>query len=378
MIKKIFLFEDDDSDEEKSDYQKILEINKKRLSPYDVDFFDSKGNDYDGIIEVRQDGLHFTFDGLAEYLKFFFPEEYGEDNTDGEYDAQNYESMYNGNWGWWSEFSDRSYDDWSEGYVIDYFTYEHLSIVKEIAKYLSSEVYNSIELKNGKVISKDTDKITNLLEILGLEDAITDAYIDASVLAVENEVPEGIEKAYCNCLDEIGIERYSDKYCFWKYELSWGSAIMLFARFGEPDDLLLDLLFKAVESANVNHLPEYYEMQHQFWDGQAFNEYWNNKVTSILENELENIKDNTEQYNLKFFKLIDEIQKLGGIETWIYSKNKKYSIKINKVDNENLQITYQFRKLDGGYDYKMMKTSFDYLLNLLNTEPLFDLTKDDL
>ena len=377
MIKKIFLFEDDDSDEEKSDYQKILEINKKRLSPYDVDFFDSKGNDYDGIIEVRQDGLHFTFDGLVEYLQFFF-KEYYEEGSDGEYDAQNYESMYNGNWGWWSEFSDRSYDDWSEGYVIDYFTYEHLSIVKEISKYLSSEVYNSIELKNGKVISKDTDKITNLLEILGLEDAITDAYIDASVLAVENEVPEGIEKAYCNCLDEIGIERYSDKYCFWKYELSWGSAIMLFARFGEPDDLLLDLLFKAVERANVNHLPEYYEMQHHFWDGQAFNEYWNNKVTSILENELENIKDNTEQYNLKFFKLIDEIQKLGGLETWIYSKNKKYSIKINKVDNENLQITYQFRKLDGGYDYKMMKTSFEYLLNLLNTEPLFDLTKDDL
>ena len=377
MIKKIFLFEDDDSDEEKSDYQKILEINKKRLSPYDVDFFDTKGNDYDGIIEVRQDGLHFTFDGLAEYLQFFF-KEYYEEGSDGEYDAQNYESMYNGNWGWWSEFSDRSYDDWSEGYVIDYFTYEHLSIVKEIAKYLSSEVYNSIELKNGKVISKDTDKITNLLEILGLEDAITDAYIDASVLAVENEVPEGIEKAYCNCLDEIGIERYSDKYCFWKYELSWGSAIMLFARFGEPDDLLLDLLFKAVESANVNHLPEYYEMQHHFWDGQAFNEYWNNKVTSILENELENIKDNTEQYNLKFFKLIDEIQKLGGLETWIYSKNKKYSIKINKVDNENLQITYQFRKLNTSYNYKMMKTSFEYLLNLLNTEPLFDLTKDDL
>lgn len=377
MIKKIFLFEEDDSDEEKSDYQKILEINKKKLSPHDVDFFDSEGNSYEGIIEVRQDGLHFTFDGLAEYLQFFF-KEYYEEGSDGEYDAHNYESMYTGNWGWWSEFSDRSYDDWHEGYVIDYFTYEQLSIVKEIAKYLSSEVYNSIELKNGKVISKDTDKITNLLKILGLEDAITDAYIDASVLAVENEVPEGIKKAYCNCLDEIGIERYSDKYCFWKYELSWGSAIMLFARFGEPDDLLLDLLFKAVESANVNHLPEYYEMQHNFWDGQAFNEYWNNKVTSILENELENIKDNTEQYNLKFFKLIDEIQKLGGIETWIYSKNKKYSIKINKVDDKNLQITYQFRKLDGGYDYKMMKTSFEYLLNLLNTEPLFDLTKDDL
>ena len=377
MIKKIFLFEEDESDEEKSDYQKILDINKKRLSPYDVDFFDSEGNNYDGIIEVRQDGLHFTFDGLAEYLQFFF-KDYFEEGSDGEYDAHNYESMYSGNWGWWSDFSDRSYDDWDEGYIIDYFTYEQLSIVKEIAKYLSSEVYNSIELKNGKVISKDTDKITNLLDILGLEDAITDAYIDASVRAVEYEAPEGIEKAYCNCLDEIGIERYSDKHCFWKYELSWGAAIMLYARFGEPDDLLLDLLFRAVKSANVDHLPEYYEMQHHFWDGQAFNEYWNNKVTSILQDELENIKDNSEEYNLKFFKLIDEIQKLGGLETWIYSKNKKYSIKINKVDNEDLQITYQFRKLDGGYNYKMMKTSFEYLLNLLNTEPLFDLTKDDL
>jgi len=377
MIKKIFLFEDDDSDEEKSDYQKILDINKKRLNPYNVDFFDSEGNDYHGIIEVRQDGLHFTFDGLAEYLQFFF-KDYYEEGSDGEYDAHNYESMYNGNWGWWGDFSDRTYDDWTDGYIVDYFNYEQLSIVKEIGKYLSSEVYNSIELKNGRVISKDTDNITNLLQILGLEDAITDAYIDASVIAVEDEVPKGIEKSYCNCLDEIGIERYSNKHCFWKYELSWGAAIMLFARFGEPDDLLLDLLFEAVKKTNVDHLPEYYEMQHHFWDGEAFNEYWNRKVTSILENELENIKDNTEQYNLKFFKLIDEIQKLGGVETWIYSKNKKYSIKINKVDNENLQITYQFRKLDGGYNYKMMKTSFEYLLNLLNTEPLFDLTKDDL
>lgn len=377
MIKKIFLFEEDESDEEKSDYQKILDINKKKLSPYDVNFFDSEGNDYNGIIEVRQDGLHFTFDGLANYLQFFF-KDYFEEGSDGEYDAHNYESMYNGNWGWWSDFSDRTYDDWDEGYILDYFTYEQLSIVKEIAKYLSSEVYNSIELKNGRVISKDTNKITYLLGALGLEDAITDAYIDASVRAVEYEVTEGIEKTYCNCLDEIGIESYSDKHCFWKYELSWGAAIMLFARFGEPDDLLLDLLFKAVKSANVDHLPEYYEMQHYFWDREAFNEYWNNKVTSILENELENIKDNPEEYNLKFFKLIDEIQKLGGLETWIYSKNKKYSIKINKVDNEDLQITYQFRKLNGGYDYKMMKTSFEYLLNLLNTEPLFDLTKDDL
>ena len=141
MIKKIFLFEEDDSDEEKSDYQKILEINKKKLSPHDVDFFDSEGNSYEGIIEVRQDGLHFTFDGLTEYLQFFF-KEYYEEGSDGEYDAHNYESMYNGNWGWWSEFSDRSYDDWRERYVIDYFTYEQLSIVKEIAKYLSSEVYN--------------------------------------------------------------------------------------------------------------------------------------------------------------------------------------------------------------------------------------------
>lgn len=377
MIKKIFLFEEDESDEEKSDYQKILDINKKKLSPYDVNFFDSEGNDYKSIIEVRQDGLHFTFDGLANYLQFFF-KDYFEEGSDGEYDAHNYESMYNGNWGWWSDFSDRSYDDWDEGYILDYFTYEQLSIVKEIAKYLSFEVYNSIELKNGRVISKDTDKITYLLGALGLEDAITDAYIDASVRAVEYEVTEGIEKTYCNCLDEIGIESYSDKHCFWKYELSWGAAIMLFARFGEPDDLLLDLLFKAVKSANVDHLPEYYEMQHYFWDREAFNEYWNNKVTSILENELGNIEDNPEEYNLKFFKLIDEIQKLGGLETWIYSKNKKYSIKINKVDNEDLQITYQFRKLDGGYDYKMMKTSFEYLLNLLNTEPLFDLTKDDL
>jgi hypothetical protein len=38
------------------------------------------------LLMITSDGIIFTFDGLQDYLKFFFPDVYSEDD-DGEYDA---------------------------------------------------------------------------------------------------------------------------------------------------------------------------------------------------------------------------------------------------------------------------------------------------
>ena len=80
MLRKKFIFETDEEKDvdEMSDYEKIIRLAKGRLSAREVYFEDSNGNDYGDIIEVTYDGIIFTFDGLSDYLKFFFPEEYGE------------------------------------------------------------------------------------------------------------------------------------------------------------------------------------------------------------------------------------------------------------------------------------------------------------
>jgi hypothetical protein len=87
MFKKRFLYEQEE-EVELNDFQKILALNKKRISRFDVEFYNSKGEDFSDTIEVTQDGLMFTFDGLKDFLQFFFPDEH-EEGSDGEYDAIN-------------------------------------------------------------------------------------------------------------------------------------------------------------------------------------------------------------------------------------------------------------------------------------------------
>jgi hypothetical protein len=131
-MKKILRIFEQEEEEELTDFQKILALNKKKISPYDVEFFNSEGNNFSDIITVDQDGLTFTFEGLEEYLRFFFPEEYGDEYSDGYYEAVNYDSMYRRSWTW--DFDDRSYDDWREGVIVEALTSDHLQIIYDVAK----------------------------------------------------------------------------------------------------------------------------------------------------------------------------------------------------------------------------------------------------
>ena len=135
MRKILDIFEQDEDEVELTDYQKILALNKRKISPYDVEFYDSEGKDYSDVIEVTQDGLIFTFDGLDEYLRFFFPEEFGDENTDGWYEAGYLDSMYRGDWDW--DYWDRSSEDWDEGYVIDSIRGESRNVLYQLLQYTS-------------------------------------------------------------------------------------------------------------------------------------------------------------------------------------------------------------------------------------------------
>ena len=130
MFKKRFLYEQEE-EVELNDFQKILALNKRRIHPSDVEFYNSEGEDFSDHIEITYDGIIFTFDGLKEFLQFFFPDYYA-DGTDGEYDASNYEYMYIGNYDWYDEFYNRGSYDWREGYMVNSMKSESLMRLKEI------------------------------------------------------------------------------------------------------------------------------------------------------------------------------------------------------------------------------------------------------
>ena len=374
MLRKKFIFENEE-EIEKTDFQTILDLNKKRISPYSVIFDTSDGKMFDDIIEVTRDGIVFTFNGLVQYLGFFFPDMYGEENTDGQYDAQVFEAMYDGRYHWYDEFSDRHYDDWSEGYIGDAFTTDHLELIKNLAKYLSPSIYSMIQ-KNDKGVyitrgEAENKKICGFLETINLSDEITSIYTNAQVQATVDATIQGIKDTYCDCLYEVGIRRYSDKYCFWKYELDWGSAILLFARFGTENDKLLDLLFEGIKkSPNIKHLPEYYEMQYNYWDDQKFNEVWEPEIKELLEKKLEDILEDG-NLNTEYMKIIAKVSDLGGLGRWLETKDKKYQIQMYSINDETNQISYSIKK-KGEWRSKTGKTDIDTLVNMFYNQFLFD------
>jgi hypothetical protein len=374
MLRKKFIFENEEDEPELNDFQKILALNKKRISRFDVEFYNSEGEDFSDTIEVTQDGLMFTFDGLKDFLQFFFPDYYEEGNG-GEYDASNYEWMYSGNYDWYDEFSNRSYDDWSEGYVVSAIKSESLKRLKEILNRVAPHVGKYIEEKEGAYRISITDGkaeslITDFLGTLGFEEPITDAYIDAQIAAVNNSAPEFIKKTYCNCLTEVGVENYSERHCFWKYELDWGSAILLFARFGTEDDRLLDLLFEAIKNSSINHLPESYEIQHYCWDNDEFNRVYVRELDSVFDKLEERLED-SELYNKEYFEVINKVSMIGGVGNWIKSKNKKLQIKINSIDPETLKIDFSVAENNSNWSNKKGRSTIDDIINLLNYESMY-------
>jgi hypothetical protein len=370
MFKKRFLYEQEE-EVELNDFQKILALNKRRIHPSDIDFETSDGKDFSDVIDIDYDGIHFKFDGLEEFLKFFFPQEH-EEGSDGEYDAINYDMMYRGQWDWYDEYYNRSYDDWREGYIVSAFKSESLKRLKEILNIVSPNISKVIVEKEGRysIVSETGEsQITSILTTLGVDDEIQNAFVEAQVAAVSGEAPDYIEKTYCNCLTDVGIENYSERHCFWRYIMDWGSAILLFARFGTENDKFLDLLFEAISKTNVSHLPEYYEIAHYVWNEESFTNTYVPELDRIFDRLLERIEED-ETYTKEYLEVLDKVSKIGGVGEWIRSENGKFKIMINKIDPETLKIDFNVSNRNN-YISKKGRSTIDEIINLLNNESLF-------
>ena len=372
MFKKRFLYEQEE-EVELNDFQKILAINKRRIHPSDVEFYNSEGKDFSDVIDIDYDGIHFKFDGLDEFLRFFFPNEYGEEGSEGYYDAENYDRMYRNQWDWYGDYTDRAYDDWRENYVVSAFKSDSLKKLKEILNIASPSTSKYIVEKEGKYsIEGETGEtqITSILTTLGVDDDVQEAYVDAQVAAISGEVPKYIEKTHCNGLTDVGIENYSDRHCFWRYIMDWGSAVLLFARFGTENDKFLDLLFEALGKSSVSHLPEYYEIQYNVWDEVAFTTTYVSELDRVFDKLLDRIEDDG-VYNKGYLEVLDKVSKIGGVGEWITSKNKKVKLRIGNIDPETLKIDFHITN-NKPYDAKKGRSTIDEIINLLYNESLFD------
>ncbi len=152
--------------------------------------------------------------------------------------------MRRGQWEW--DTWDRASEDWDEGYTIESIKGEPLKLLYDILKKYQPHLLNSFEVIDNQVRwkgDKETDKINDFIESVSkrAKDDLIDAYANANDMATDAEVPSYLDDIYCNSLSVINIENQS-KNCYWKYHLSWGDAIMLFVRYGTPEDCLMDIM----------------------------------------------------------------------------------------------------------------------------------------
>ena len=113
-------------------------------------------------------------------------------------------------------------------------------------------------------------------------------------------------------------------------------------------------------------------MQYEFWDTDRFETTWNNKVTEVLERKLEDIQNNPEDYDEKYLEVIDKVSQLGGINTWIKTKDGKYEIRIDDIEPSTALIIYKIKE-PHKWQYKGGKTDIDSLINMIYNEKLFNM-----
>jgi hypothetical protein len=128
-------------------------------------------------------------------------------------------------------------------------------------------------------------------------------------------------------------------------------------------------VFPYLKTSDVKHLPEYYEIQHYCYDGDAFNRVYVRELDKIFD-KLEDRLESSEFQNEDYIELISKVSNIGGVGSWIISKNKKFRIKIDNIDAETLKVEFSIIQNRAG-SIKKGRSTIDEIINLLNNESLF-------
>lgn len=369
-MKKRFLVEQDVDDLD--DFRKILLLNKKKLDFDEVTFYDKNGDDYPNIIEMRNDGIQFNFEDLEEFLKFFFQETY-EKGSDYEYEAINYDQIYYGSYDFYGECSERSYDDFSEGYSFGYLCENSTKKLKELVNILDPSLTNSfIEYKGKLQVDRNESEIAKLLSqfFKYIDDEFTEIICEGKDRAVRGPASELIKDTFCDGLKPFGVVNYTNRLgnCFSTYFISWGSLVQIYIEKGEFDEPVLDLLFSHIEKNFKDHPGISYEIEDQVFDNKIFKNYACDKFDTLLDNYIERAYD---EISPEYLKTMSKISSLG-LFSYKEIPNSKYFIQVMKVDSETLKISFKVGERGRSYESKLGISDLNNVIAIATQPGLFN------
>ena len=334
-MKKRLLIENDVP--EMTDFQKILLLNKRKLSPDDVEFI-TKDYDIDlNKVQIKPDGLLFDFEDLEQFLKFFHYPAF-EEGSDGEWDAINYDRMYYGSYDFYDSCQERAYDDWQEGYTLGYLCGEAKIRLRELLKIIAPNLVDNIKEDGSRI--DDESQITSVLDkyFQNIGDEMDDIICSAKSNATEEGAKQEIQKVYCDTLSDFGVEKWG-KWCFGLYFISWGNLVQLFVEDGDFDGNALDLLIQKIDKKFKHSLPEHYEMEYYVMDNEMFESQSCEKLVNLIDEYIEKAQ---EEFSPEYAKTMDKLSALGlfrnsGVK--IPGQTNMF-IRVEEVDPETLKVKY--------------------------------------
>jgi hypothetical protein len=180
---------------------------------------------------------------------------------------------------------------------------------------------------------------------------------------------EAIQNVDNDISGPLGFEIEGRK--FEDYKIPISSMVLLYSRFGSPNEDIDDVVKRAAEKLSSFPFDSPWELLAESSDDKVFQKEYQPNASKILEQVLEEIIENSP--NLEVYrKIVSYIDKLGGFGSRISINNGKNHIVFKDVDLEDNKIRIQLMGKDGWYG-KKYKVTLDTLVNLLNNFSLFDL-----
>lgn len=339
-----------------SDFGKILALKKGTVDPTDVEF----SSPY--IYSFDKDYLYFDFGDSDDYIKYFLDEEGNE-----------YNWGYYINGGFFREeyLDGRESEEWNEGYPINALNQENQQKLEKIGELLFPDnmgVFQKSSMYPEWYASQE--RIARAFEGHDfLKDRLLDAYVSAENYSHSVGANEAVQNADNDISGPLGFEIEGRK--FEDYKIPISSMVLLYSRFGSPNEDIDDVVKRAAEKLSSFPFDSPWELLAESSDDEVFQKEYQPNASKILEQVLEEIIENSPNLE-EYRKILNYIDKLGGFGKRTSINNGKNFIIFKDVDLEDNKIRIQLMGKDGWYG-KGYKVTLDTLVNLLNNFSLFDL-----
>ena len=349
--------------EKGDDYETLKKVKgNPKLSMYESlnsDFFDR----FDGENVI----LNFS-DELTNFLKLM-EEEVGEDVI-GHYD-----------WAYTNPHGDFFYetyrfdDDMSEGYPLYNLNEKHISLLRSIVEIMEPEL---LKYFDGDTITRDGNGDEILAKFI--KELLPKLYEDFGYLysqAEDASIHEGIKKYVdenvCNLYDDVGLTRVDDGDCFDQYKISVDRLLEMYEEdLDYHKDLSVQQVLENYIHRNVDLNEDILELYHEYQDHDMFSEMFDDEMTNLLENVLDEIESDDEVVSdaKEYRRILNYIDKNFGL-------NKPYPIKTSDdgteiifrgVNPKNSKIEFV---LVNGVERKTGSAKLSTIIKLLNNYTLF-------